>query len=71
MKYKCIICEREFEKFDRPMKRSTGAIKRKNQSITCSKKCSKIYARIRNRINQTGKVYTFDDRDYLVEVNRE
>lgn len=49
---KCIICEKEFEKYSKNYK-SKGArakTKRAKNSINCSRKCSKIYNRIHKHL---------------------
>lgn len=41
---KCIICNREFEAYNKPVKGSRHSIRRPVNSKTCSRSCSKINA---------------------------
>lgn len=72
MKSKCIICENEFEKYDKAGQRhgrSKGKYRRKSNCLTCSMNCSKIYNRVRNQLKT--KLINSDDyktitiRDYF------
>ncbi len=51
---RCIVCEREFKQATErrgSRKRNGGIVKHKG-IVNCSKKCSKVYARILNQINR-------------------
>jgi len=47
---KCIICEREFERRIKPATNRTKSV-RPCHCVTCSKNCSKIYARAKHHIS--------------------
>lgn len=43
---KCIVCKKLFEVNDKICSFPTNKMRRRNNCVTCSKKCSRIYLRI-------------------------
>lgn len=66
-KLKCIICHKEFERFEKNSNHNgiRGKVKRPSFSITCSPRCSKI-----NNINSSAK-YRKDNAEELKEKKRQ